>query len=358
MNYSLHPNPTLYRPIFFATKKLGSGKRIVRQEPIGQLQGFINKSKLPVDAKFRALNKYWDAEEMFAEKGFLAKKRFQREIGIRQWKNEMNNTAKMALWFKFRYEAAKYNPKSDDAKKYRAYKRLEARQRADLVKKKTETHDEFTLDMLIEQPERMPVLDMFDLESQIARINGKYIEWVGEEFNDRKVYHCSSRDTYISWGQKSSGQWCWRLTLDDPREVDNPEIFAVTKASGSASSNIIGGRRRDDQTNSYTWVLETGEEETIDTQRVGANQQKQEVREQSMDNTVKRLNDLKSRQKKFLNMSVEEYGKSKWTPRKWWIKDPNAPAPHRPRVTRNTSVPTVGQTSVPQSRFLQRLQVA
>ena len=59
--------------------------------------------------------------------------------------------------------------------------------------------------------------------------------------------------------------------MDDPREVDDPEIYAVTKASGAASSNIIGGRRRDDQTNSHTWMLETGEEETIDTKRVGAN---------------------------------------------------------------------------------------
>ena len=67
---------------------------------------------------------------------------------------------KSNAFFGMRYEAAKYNPKSDDAKKYRAYKRLEAQQRADLVKKKTETHDEFTLDMLIEQPERMPVLDV------------------------------------------------------------------------------------------------------------------------------------------------------------------------------------------------------
>merc|ERR550534_2609238 len=271
-----------------------------------------------------------------------------REQGIRQWKKEMNNTAKMALWFKFRYEAAKNNPKSDDAKKYRAYKRLEAQERADLVKKKTETHDEFTLGMLIEKPQKTPVLDMFNLDSQVARINGQYIEWVGGEFNDRKVYHCSSRDTYISWAQKESGQWCWQLTLDDPREFSDPEVFAVTKAGGGNASNVIGGRRRDDQMNTHTWILATGGEEQIDTQRVGANEQKQEVREQSMDNTMRRLKDLKSRQTKFLEMSSSEFEKSGWSPRQWWINDPNSSVPeHRPRVSRNVKSPKVQETSVP-----------
>ena len=79
MNYPIYPNPTIYRPILNAAAKPGRISHLDttrrKSQSLASINGYMTANLLKRDAKFRAVDKFWDAEEMFAEKGFLAKNR-------------------------------------------------------------------------------------------------------------------------------------------------------------------------------------------------------------------------------------------------------------------------------------------
>eukprot|EP00494_Astrolonche_serrata_P005838 UN05855 len=142
-----------------------------------------------------------------------------RENAIKQWKIECNNTARMALWLKFRIDAAKNDPKSDDAKRYRAYKRMEARERQKWVEKKYFSHDEWTLDQLYKEAEPDPSLKHMNIDSEYIPACGDYIEWVDD--NNPNLFHCSAKDLYL---YKKGNQWF--ISRDDPRaNWSNPNVI-------------------------------------------------------------------------------------------------------------------------------------
>lgn len=107
-------------------------------------------------------------------------------------------------------------------KKYRAYRRQQDELKQAELFKKTQTHDEWTLQSLYETEERNPRLTSFQINCDLVRVNGTYIEWVGEEINERPVFHNSSRDTYCYFKQGR-----WSISTTDPRS-EIPQIFLTS----------------------------------------------------------------------------------------------------------------------------------
>jgi len=299
------------------------------------MQGIITKSKLDLDMKYKAYSDWWDPEVFYGVPGWRMKARLMNWEEIRQWKKEMNNTARMGLWFKFRYEAAKYQPKSDDAKKYRAYKRMEKEQREKYIERKFHTDDEFTLQGLYKDGDRdpLPRLGMFTLECAIPRINGKYLEWVGEEYNNRPVYHCALRDSYFYFSRKGT----WVVSTIDPREESEKDIWLLNKkVKGFEGENwrsrftlvqrgfvtlkeekmwTVGERALENRTDSEKQeMLEEGVDVTfIKTHDDDSSQDKNTI-----DSSLKRLRDIKRRDRKLIQMSYTEARNSGWGTVNWW----------------------------------------
>jgi len=234
---------------------------------------------------------------------------------VKQWKTEMNNMGKMAIWLKFRYEACKENPKSDDAKKYRAYRRHVDEKKAAELYKKTQTHDEWTLNSLYEKEDGNPRLLSFNLDSDIARINGEYIEWVGEEFNQRPVFHSSGRDTYMFFERGR-----WQISTTDPR-FEEPEIFLVS----SRNIPMSNFRRGDEQ----TWTIgPKGIEELEMTEESNKNAEvmikradqieMSQISEDSEDTSTRNLRDKLNRESNFEAMSLEKCERGHWGVRGWY----------------------------------------